>query len=540
MEPSHPGESTPKPDLAALISSAASAWAQALSGSGGLSPAAKEALRATALLVLALVESSPGSAPTASPPSESASAPASSTDESVIPTAASTHVAPHLAQPALAASPSEPVANADALRDLLTKFSGAAVSARVAVPQLPLTKEPTASRTPLSLLARRADLCARACDWAIRRHDNMEDFEVVKPEYNAIREEAGSMQPLYLWMIDRETARIPRDDWVMLAGCYRNMARSAQLVASFNEGADAPIDHLRLLAEAQSMVLSALSMVEVSRDGVQVGVFEWCRDEAERRGEFVSNLSRSDMANPSLWGGLQARIDGATERCEAERSRDKALKKHLNTIRYHTSQIQVDDAADHENDWGRIQSAMQQFLEAGGKPSDPRLVDLLVPLADFIPDDLAMREGTFRRVLPFIDQKLANQARSTSATEGDRAPSPELVEARELLRGKIAVLIGGEAREPARKMLEQELELKELRWLSSREHESISSFIPDVRRSETALVLLAIRWASHSFEDVQATCNEFDKPYVRLPGGYGANRVAYEIIRQQGARLKRD
>lgn len=81
--------------------------------------------------------------------------------------------------------------------------------------------------------------------------------------------------------------------------------------------------------------------------------------------------------------------------------------------------------------------------------------------------------------------------------------------------------------------------MKELRWLSSREHESISSFIPEIRRDETALVLLAIRWASHSFEDVRATCDQYDKPYVRLPGGYGANRVAYEVVRQQGERLRR-
>jgi hypothetical protein len=367
----------------------------------------------------------------------------------------------------------------------------------------------------------------------------VEDFDAVKPEYNAIREEAGTMQPLYLWMIDRETARIARDDWVMLSGCYRNMARAAQLVASFSEGTDAPIDFVRLLAESQSMVLSALGMVEVSRDVVQLGLFDWCRDEAQKRGEFVSHLSLSDMANPALWGGLQARIDAAVERCEEDRTRDKAQKKNLNTIRYHTSQIQVDESSDHANDWNRIHSAMQRFFDTGGKASDPRLVDLLVPLADLIPEEHALQKDTFRRTLPFVDQRIANQARSLPVAEGDRAPSPELVEARELLRGKVAVLIGGEAREPARKLLEQELELKELRWLSSREHESLSSFVPDVRRNETALVLLAIRWASHSFEEVQAACNQFDKPYVRLPGGYGANRVAYEIIRQQGARLKK-
>ncbi len=54
------------------------------------------------------------------------------------------------------------------------------------------------------------------------------------------------------------------------------------------------------------------------------------------------------------------------------------------------------------------------------------------------------------------------------------------------------------------------------------------------------MVLLAIRWSSHSFGDVKAFCDRHGKPLVRLPGGYGAHQVASQILAQCGGRLGAD
>ena len=51
-------------------------------------------------------------------------------------------------------------------------------------------------------------------------------------------------------------------------------------------------------------------------------------------------------------------------------------------------------------------------------------------------------------------------------------------------------------------------------------------------RPEVALVLLAIRWSSHAFGDVQHFCDRHGKPLVRLPGGYSTNQVAAQILAQ--------
>ncbi|MEZ6105837.1 MAG: hypothetical protein R3B96_06870 [Pirellulaceae bacterium] len=75
-------------------------------------------------------------------------------------------------------------------------------------------------------------------------------------------------------------------------------------------------------------------------------------------------------------------------------------------------------------------------------------------------------------------------------------------------------------------------------WIETREHQSIDGFEPYVARADVAVVLLAIRWASHSFGDVREFCERYQKPLVRLPGGYNANQVAAQILQQCSDRLR--
>ena len=99
------------------------------------------------------------------------------------------------------------------------------------------------------------------------------------------------------------------------------------------------------------------------------------------------------------------------------------------------------------------------------------------------------------------------------------------------------VLIGGDRRPEAHEALKAALGLKELLWIETREHESIDKFEPYVARTEVALVLLAIRWSSHSFGEVKGFCDRYGKPMVRLPGGYSPNQVAAQILAQCSGQL---
>jgi hypothetical protein len=94
------------------------------------------------------------------------------------------------------------------------------------------------------------------------------------------------------------------------------------------------------------------------------------------------------------------------------------------------------------------------------------------------------------------------------------------------------VFIGGVEKPGRSAVIRQAFELKELDWITTREHQSNDPFIPHIRHADTALVLLAIRWSSHSFSDVSAICKELDKPLVKLPRGYGVAQIAHEVIKQ--------
>jgi hypothetical protein len=116
--------------------------------------------------------------------------------------------------------------------------------------------------------------------------------------------------------------------------------------------------------------------------------------------------------------------------------------------------------------------------------------------------------------------------------------SPEVQAVTELLRGREVVLIGGVERTAARRAIERAFGLSAVNWVSTRPHESVTVFEPAVARPDVAVVLLAIRWASHSYGDVKSYCEKYGKPMVYLTGGYNPNQIAHQILAQVGDRLQ--
>ncbi len=128
----------------------------------------------------------------------------------------------------------------------------------------------------------------------------------------------------------------------------------------------------------------------------------------------------------------------------------------------------------------------------------------------------------------------------SSRAAGDAVPAEPTAEvkaAARLLAGKSAVLIGGGRRPDALESLKASFGLKELYWVETREHQSLEGFEPYAARPDVAVVLLAIRWSSHSFGDVREFCDRHGKPLVRLPGGYHPNQVAHQLVSQCSERL---
>jgi hypothetical protein len=134
----------------------------------------------------------------------------------------------------------------------------------------------------------------------------------------------------------------------------------------------------------------------------------------------------------------------------------------------------------------------------------------------------------------------AIQSASSKPPLQRREPTPQIRAVREALRGKTVVIVGGDERPHSRENIEREFELGELKWLSSREHSSIEQFRAAIVHPETALVILMIRWGSHSYEGLQEICEPAGKPFVRLPGGYNPSQLAFQIIEQASEQLRID
>lgn len=116
----------------------------------------------------------------------------------------------------------------------------------------------------------------------------------------------------------------------------------------------------------------------------------------------------------------------------------------------------------------------------------------------------------------------------------DLPQTGEVSQVSPLLQGRQVCIIGGEPNPASIARLEEDLGCS-IRWIEWEGHLSIDRLELEVRGSD--LVLLLIRWIAHSYGDISQFCKENNIPLVRLPAGYGVNRVAYEVERQVGKKL---
>ncbi len=103
---------------------------------------------------------------------------------------------------------------------------------------------------------------------------------------------------------------------------------------------------------------------------------------------------------------------------------------------------------------------------------------------------------------------------------------------RRWLSGKRVVIIGGAHRPLSRQALVEAFELGDLEWITTRAHEPLESFRASIVRPQTELILLLIRWSSHSFGELRHLADAHGKRFVSLPRGYNPAQVAEEILRQ--------
>lgn len=397
-----------------------------------------------------------------------------------------------------------------------------------------------AVESDLQLIEARCRLKAEGARWAAARQRRISEgasyCTEIEPRDREIIAKAKPLEDCFLWM-NHSSAPIPADLglWDDVAGCFEASAMALallrQVMESGEKAAGALEKALDLAAEAQSALRAAVGAVDGKPDSDQQKMYHWLRQTAAEEQIFIRRFMRlDDPADPTQWNDLQERIGQLDSEIEGVRQREKQRLKTLKKGQYHAKLLR--EGSRRPEDWKKVIEVVEALVADGAPPSNTDLRDLLVPIVDDLPDADELPDG-FRRVLAEVDRYLATQA-PPPPPEAGREVSGEVARVAGLYADKTLALIGGERRPHAYDALKSAFRLKELVWITTREHESTEIFVPYIARPDIDGVLLAIRWTSHSYGDVRGLCEKYGKDFYRLPAGYNPNQVAHQILQQRG------
>ncbi len=442
-------------------------------------------------------------------------------------------------------SPSEAVAaegspKAEPLKELT--LGRPSVSRSTFRPVSAAMNRPTTKHDDLTVIEIRCRLKCEAARWAAERVRQAR-------EGNAFHDENPPMEPemvewadrltnCFYWMKSSEDS--PAADLSLVddvGGCFEAVAEALTLIRVTLEehpGSQKALERsLPLVAEAQSGLRAAFQRLDAAADPDQLEVFEWLKVTAARNHVYIKRFMRADeMAGPAGWYDLLARIESAGASGRQSRLADSQVERIRDCLKH------VQGGAGHDDDWLALVNVVNGIVAEGVPPSNREIRELLLPVIDELPACGEFPDG-FRLVLREIDRFLGTRSVPTLSLVS-HAPSAEVKEAAGLLGGKSIVLIGGNRRREAQEALRRALALKDLVWITTKEHQAVDAFEPLIARADVALVLLAIRWSSHAFGDVKTICDRHGKLLVRLPGGYNANQVAAQILSQSSTQLSSD
>jgi hypothetical protein len=347
----------------------------------------------------------------------------------------------------------------------------------------------------------------------------------------ALIEWAGKLTDAFYWANSSESAGPPDITlFDQVGGCFETVAEALVLASEQKDRTGSMERVLKLVAEAQSLLRQSLQRIGAPADPDQLEVYEWVRATAARHRIFLKRFMRGDdRTEPRTWPDLLARIE-ALAGSHPHSQRQRAI---FDELRSHVGHIEQEGADG--LDWAAVTRLVADLVGDGVPPSNREIRDLLLPIIDSMPETEDL-PASFQLVLREIDRYLATRTPAATTAAPPRLTA-HVQDAARLLSGRSLALIGGDRRPEAQEVLRTALQLKDVVWISTRTHQSIKGFESVIAQPDVALVLLAIRWSSHSFGDAKQFCDQYGKPLVRLPGGYSPNQVAAQILAQCSAQL---
>lgn len=390
----------------------------------------------------------------------------------------------------------------------------------------------------LDLVARRARWKADAVSFARERRAATGDAESPeRVEFQAreagLRERAAQLRDCATWWIDTPR-RLPTDDELSeISSCYALLSRAAEVVHELEElGAldpAPPSELLYVLAEIQSALLASLAPTDQRQDDDQRDLFGWLKAQTTRHRIYVDRHMRLD--DPAETGRTEERA------ARLERIRDALIDRHhqrrgrqriLGKVRYHMQKAQESGAAC-EQDHDAIEGAAREWCELGLAPGDPTLQKLAA--------EFHRLHGEGRVPGTFLARVLDAEAPQVKRPIVPRLDALEVLPA--MLAGRTAVLFADAVAPDGGEALRRALGLTELRWVVLPEEPEVEARIAaEISAGDPGLILLGRRLEPDAYASFKQLCLDTQRPFVRLVQGYEPSRVAHQILRQIGWRLR--
>ena len=448
-----------------------------------------------------------------------------------------------------AAVPTMDRASAEAIATMVARFGNPAMtsgngatgglgSAATTAPKTTVIKvDPDAGLPAIRRALKRQ--CA-AIDWAMSR--KRFEFESVKDEYNRLRK-IGLDEQVFMWALDQQVIEWTITPLAEIRGWYEVVCEAIDCYTGDDPELARSRDAVKCVARHLSRLRRQLTPV------TDMGLFDdavnqlgaWVRGAKARlkiAGAEAQALNEPDLAlDPAsaLAQMKELRVQAKALGDRRRKQKDALTKFVYELQRWADGTEGAEDAADRER---KMCCALDAACELGAALDHTdflRRVDQALGAASLPQSVLARADGML------LGERLAGLHEEDEPEDDgpdDRARlSPEVERLRTVLAGKRVVLIGGDERPARRDAIVKAFELSELQWVATKSGGSREFIQSAVSRDDVAVVLLLIRWASHGYGDYCEVCRRFGKPFVRLPGGYGANAIASECIRQVGKQL---
>ena len=401
-----------------------------------------------------------------------------------------------------------------------------------------------AIQTDLSVIANRFRLKAEGARWAAERRrlidEGMPFNTAIVPRDRELIARAKQLG-CYLWTNGRNAPRPGNLDlFDVLGSCFEAAAEAVILLRDYAvqvKNKDLLKQCLDVAAEVQSALRSAVMAIGGPTDTEQQSLYDWLRKAAAKNDVFIErHLRVDDAADPYSWPDIRSRIQSVRETCQDALDRQRQRTDRVKRLRFHAKHITSGGGTDH--DWQTIVKVVDEAVRDGVPPSNIEIRDALLPIIDSLPVSDGF-PAAFQLVLRETEKYRARQDVETSG-QNESVPTVETQAVRKFLNGTSLVIVGGDSRDHAHQAIKEAFSLKDVIWLDSREHQSTERFMPYITRADVKVVVLLIRWSSHSYGDLKQYCDRHRKHFVRMPAGYNPNQIANQVVAQCGHLLGKE